>query len=108
MFHSVFLQAANWAQMQQLAILGTSMSSLSNTQSLFTALVAESDGPPQGVNSSQPTGNDSSPSRQPQPRGQQPQQSDMVSLAYKQGRVVETPCPDCGAHGVGVSLHMLR
>lgn len=96
------MQAANWGQLQQVAILGTSMSSLSNTQSLFTALVAESEGGPQSTQGSSPAGG----AQQGASLGQQ--QADMVSLAYSQGRVVEMPCPDCGAHGVGVSLHMFR
>jgi hypothetical protein len=78
-------------RLHQLAILGTSMSSLSNTQSLFTALVGEG------------TGTGSSEAGQ-----QQQQEADMVSLAYMQGRVVELPCPDCSAHGVGVSLHTFK
>ncbi len=96
------MQAANWAQPQQLAILGTSMSSLSNTQSLFAALVEEGQGSAQSMLSSQPASQDG------RAGGQQQQQADKVSLAFKQGRVSETPCPDCGAHGVGVSLHMFR
>lgn len=99
----VRVQAANWGQLQQVAILGTSMSSFSNTQSLFDALVAESQGAPQGMASSSPAGRQGAGLGQ-----QQQQQADMVSLAYSQGRVVEMPCPDCSAHGVGVSLHMFR
>lgn len=97
------VQAANMPdRLHQLAILGTSMSSLSNTQSLFSALVGEgTDAGSSGTG--QLAGSSTLGDAQ-----QQQQQADMVSLAYMQGRVVELPCPDCSAHGVGVSVHMFK
>lgn len=95
------MQAANLPQLHQLAILGTSMSSLSNTQSLFTALVSESqsiEGP--GTAGAEQLASSSMPTRQ--------QETDMVSVAFQKGLMVEFPCPDCSAHGVGVSLHMFK
>lgn len=88
-------------RLHQLAILGTSMSSLSNTQSLFSALVSEG----AGAGSSE-TGQ--LPRSSTLGGAQQQQQADMVSLAYMQGRVMELPCPDCSAHGVGVSVHIFK
>lgn len=99
-------QEANWHQLHQIAIFGTSLSSLSNTQALFTALVEKGAGAAAGS----PTSSGSSmPGASPSGAAplQQPA-ADMVSVAFKEGRVVEVLCPDCAAHGVGVSLHTFR
>lgn len=97
------LQEANWHQLHQIAIFGTSLSSLSNTQALFTALVEEGAGAAAGS----PTSSGSSMAGAA-PLGLQQPAADMVSVAFKEGRVVEVLCPDCAAHGVGVSLHTFR
>jgi hypothetical protein len=101
-------QEANWHQLHQVAIFGTTLSSLSNTQALFTALVEE--GAAGGDPSSSSTGSSRSvPGESPRDAAppQQPA-ADTVSVAFKEGRVVEVLCPDCAAHGVGVSLHTFR
>jgi hypothetical protein len=79
------------------------MSSLSNTQSLFSALVNESEGTVVTSTAAQEPR-----AGQLQDASQQQAQTDMVSVAFKQGRVAELPCPDCSAHGVGVSLHVFK
>lgn len=94
------------------------MNSLSSSQSLFTALVAEA--AEEELVQPGGSGTSSSSSKTQGAAAAAQQQAavagagggaggvDMVSLAYKQGRVVEVLCPDCGAHGVGVAVHLFR
>lgn len=79
-------QAANWSsseRLQRLAILGSSMRSLTDTQGLLQALVTQGAAGHGGMRA-----------------------MSAVQQAYAQGRVVEVPCPDCAAHGVGVAVHL--
>lgn len=111
---SMITQAANQEQLQQLAIFGTSMRSLSDTTALFEALVGGSSleqpmsraaarSPAAGVCDVQ-----DAQAAALQPGGRPGAAADIVSTAYQQGRVLEVPCPDCAAHGVGASLHLFR
>eukprot|EP00879_Flechtneria_rotunda_P009819 GHRR01010269.1.p1 GENE.GHRR01010269.1~~GHRR01010269.1.p1 ORF type:complete len:411 (+),score=124.71 GHRR01010269.1:983-2215(+) len=79
---------ANWDhhQLAQLAIFGTSMQSLVDSQALFTAWTEET-------------------TAHLREGGLVEGPADYVQRAYRQGVVTEVPCPDCAAHGVGVAIH---
>lgn len=142
---ALHVQAANNGRLQQLAVLGTSLASLADTQALVEALTSP---PEAATTTTQPTDSPaggtcrpaSSAPRRQQPNATEPgklslsasaksssttstasvsagdgcsagggggnKQGDFLQLAYQQACVVEVPCPDCAAHGVGVALHL--
>jgi hypothetical protein len=85
------LQAANNGNLQQLSIFGTSMRSLADTQALVAALTSGPAAAAAAVGGS---------------KSAVAQQIDVLQLVYQQGCVLEVPCPDCAAHGVGVAVHL--
>jgi hypothetical protein len=104
------LQAANNGHLQQLAVFGTSMRSLADTQALVAALTAEPPPPPAAAASG--AFNATAQQRDVSSAGQSSsavaQRADVLQLTYQRGCVVEVPCPDCAAHGVGVAVHLFR
>ncbi|WIA28459.1 hypothetical protein OEZ86_011003 [Tetradesmus obliquus] len=101
--------AANNGHLQQLAVFGTSMRSLADTQALVAALTAEP-----AASAAAPAGRSNVINRMldvssaEQSSSAVAQQGDVLQLAYKRGCVLEVPCPDCAAHGVGVAVHLFR
>lgn len=106
------MQAANWGHLERLVILGTSMSSHADTQPLLAALAGSGGYTGQtAAASSLAAGLSRTNMGAAQLQLQQPSLlpgSDAVAVAMQHGRVVEVVCPDCAAHGVGVSVHMFR
>jgi hypothetical protein len=109
------LQAANNGDLQQLAIFGTSMRSLADTQALVAALTAVPAAATAaaaavsrggfGVTDTELQVDSSSAE---QSSNAAAQQVDVLQLAYRQGCVVEVPSPDYAAHGVGVAVHLFN
>lgn len=105
----LWMQAANNGHLQQLAVFGTSMRSLADTQALVAALTAEP-----AASAAAPAGASNVINRMldvssaEQSSSAVAQQGDVLQLAYQRGCVLEVPCPDCAAHGVGVAVHLFR
>jgi hypothetical protein len=113
----VCLQAANNGHLQQLAVFGTSMRSLADTQALVAALAADpaaAAGSTAGAfeaigkvqQQQQQAASIATSSEQSSSAGAGAAGADVLQLAYQRGCVLEVPSPDCAAHAVGVAVHL--